>query len=336
MNSMMPNANIVERNKQLLDAFARQTGLLSGADLADFPRFITIETVAACNARCVFCPIEELARSTRVIKPDVWTKFVAQVAERRQSHPESPLDIHVYGTGEPLLDKKLESRIRQLRRAGVESVRFSTNASLMTPERSKSILDAGATEVDFSVDGVKAETHEKLRPGMVFPIIVENIKKFVEIRDRDKADCSISVRMVVTDENIDQYDEFIDFWSKVVSPRDRVYGKYVHNWGNRLDIDSKVNAELSELNKSACALPFGTMMLLSDGRAALCCVDYNAAVELGNLKEMSLQEIWRGAEAEKIRSIHLSKGRCGVNMCKDCTIWEPEAKSISALRSEKS
>ncbi|MEQ9566734.1 MAG: radical SAM protein, partial [Pseudomonadales bacterium] len=77
--------------------------------------------------------------------------------------------------GEPLLDKKLESKISRLKKIGIKEVFFSTNGSLFTDKRAVSILESGVDEVDFSVDGATKETFEKIRVGLNYDEVVDNI-----------------------------------------------------------------------------------------------------------------------------------------------------------------
>ena len=44
-------------------------------NLLEFPKYIEIETVNACNARCPMCTINDWERNYPIMKDDVWNKI---------------------------------------------------------------------------------------------------------------------------------------------------------------------------------------------------------------------------------------------------------------------
>ena len=89
--------------------------------LLEFPKFIEIETVNACNARCPMCTINDWERNYPIMKDDVWSKVREDIIENKNLIKR----VSLYRDGEPLIDKKMakefmnfirmESRIHQLR-----------------------------------------------------------------------------------------------------------------------------------------------------------------------------------------------------------------------------
>ena len=49
--------------------------------LLEFPKYIEIETVNACNARCPMCTINDWERNYPVMKDDVWKKVSDDIIE---------------------------------------------------------------------------------------------------------------------------------------------------------------------------------------------------------------------------------------------------------------
>ena len=50
-------------------------------NLLEFPKYIEIETVNACNARCPMCTINDWERNYPVMKDDVWNKVSDDIIE---------------------------------------------------------------------------------------------------------------------------------------------------------------------------------------------------------------------------------------------------------------
>ena len=62
--------------------------------------------------------------------------------------------VCIQRAGEPLLDKKLGSRIQILKEAGIKKITMSTNASLLTQEKSVELLEAGLLQSLDRRDGL--------------------------------------------------------------------------------------------------------------------------------------------------------------------------------------
>ncbi|HIO82261.1 TPA: hypothetical protein EYG59_27145, partial [Candidatus Poribacteria bacterium] len=50
-------------------------------DLIQFPRYLEIETVNACNARCPMCTINDWQRDTPTMKDELFEKIAAEVID---------------------------------------------------------------------------------------------------------------------------------------------------------------------------------------------------------------------------------------------------------------
>lgn len=307
------------QNRRAIDAIATNLGLESIDELLRFPMFLQIETVASCNARCVMCPVEAWERATLLMRDGLFERIADQI----QPHVETLRRITIQLDGEPLIDKKLEDRIRHLKEIGVRLVAFATNGSLMTTERAESILASGIDEVTFSIDGTDKETFEAIRRRLDFDTVVENAKRFLALRDRMNADCRVRVRMAVSEENASQFPTLKSYWSRFMRSGDSVYGKLVHNWGGwRTDysLPNPISAEV--LNALPCQSPWTSLIVLTDGRVPLCCADYNADVRLGDANSRPIQEIWRNQVVANVRAGHLARGRNSMKMCVDCNMWD--------------
>ena len=52
-------------------------------NLLEFPKYIEIETVNACNARCPMCTINDWERNYPIMKDDVWNKISDDIIENK-------------------------------------------------------------------------------------------------------------------------------------------------------------------------------------------------------------------------------------------------------------
>ena len=77
------------------------------SNLLEFPSYIEIETVNACNARCPMCTINDWERNYPIMKDDVFNKISDELIENKNYLKR----VSLYRDGEPLIDKKLAKRI---------------------------------------------------------------------------------------------------------------------------------------------------------------------------------------------------------------------------------
>ena len=78
-------------------------------DLLEFPKYIEVETVNACNARCPMCTINDWERNYPVMKDNVWDKISDDIIENKTFIKR----VSLYRDGEPLIDKKMPKRINK-------------------------------------------------------------------------------------------------------------------------------------------------------------------------------------------------------------------------------
>jgi radical SAM protein with 4Fe4S-binding SPASM domain len=312
-------------NKAQILEIAESCGLLSIDDLIHFPKHVEIETVATCNARCIMCPVEEWERAALLMPDDLFNKIVADVTPFMDWIERITIQLD----GEPLIDKKLERRIGQLKDLGAKFVTFTCNGSLMSEERARSVLESGVDEITFSFDGSSKDIFEKIRVRLNFDEVLHNITQFVKIRDEIEARCVVRIRMTVQPSNYQEYESFLALWEPILGPRDRAYGRLMHNWGNGSFPEGfRLPAwrDRDDLNQSACHAPWSSIVIMTDGRVPVCCSDYNAGALMGNVYDKSIQDIWKDVAFEKFRAAHLSEGRNGVKMCIDCNTWDNQVK----------
>ena len=141
------------------------------AGLLEYPSYIEIETVNACNARCPMCTINDWNRNYPTMKDNVFNKISDDLIENKKYLKR----VTLHRDGEPLLDKKLPMRIAKFKENGINSTSIATNASLLNEKKSREILEVRIGSIMMSVDSLKKEVFEKIRVRL----------NFEEVRDID-------------------------------------------------------------------------------------------------------------------------------------------------------
>lgn len=283
----------------------------------DYPKMLQVETFLGCNARCTMCTIHDWARPHGGMADEVFTRIVEQAAEFSGKLKV----VSLYMDGEPLMDRDLEDRIARCKAAGLPNVGFSTNASLLRPDRGRRLMEAGLDWVTISLDSLDKETYEAIRVRLDFDAVMDNIRRFVAIRDEVRPDTKITMRFPEQESNAGEYEPFRAFWSDVLTAdNDEVQQLPVHNWGHGDDDPASYGDE-------PCGSVFDKCVILRDGTVPLCCVDYNAEYVFGNIMETPLLEIWNNAEWRKVRQLHGERRRGELNLCATCDIPKHEYRT---------
>ena len=187
--------------------------------LLEYPSYVEIETVNACNARCPMCTINDWNRHYPVMKDNVFSKISDDLIDNKKYLKR----ISLYRDGEPLIDKKLPLRIAKFKDQGIDDTSIATNVSLLNEKRSKEILEAGLGLIIMSIDSLKKEIFEKIRKKLVLEEVLDNAIKFFQLRDKINPKCRIWVRMIRQESNYHEWDEYLNFWKKYASGQDRIY-----------------------------------------------------------------------------------------------------------------
>ena len=283
--------------------------------LEAFPSYFEIETVNACNARCPMCTIDDWDRRDGLMADSLFEKIADEIAEH-----DTVKRVQLFRDGEPLLDKKLASRTKMLKDRGVKKVGISTNAALLTREKSDALIEAGMDEVILSIDSLDAKTYEAIRPPLKFDTVFQNVLGFIEARNAASSTCQAWVRMIRQEANRNEWPAFERYWRGRLRHTDRVDFRNIHNWGSQLVHFKPIASANTE---KPCVALWSLMVVFAHGDVPMCNVDYNNKHPLGNLRDNTIAELWNSREQGRRRQLHLDGDRKSI--CKGCTVWSEEA-----------
>ena len=273
------------------------------------PRTVNIESTSHCNAKCLTCPHPYHQRVRGIMDDDLYLKVLDECIELGVEK------IHLQNFGEPLIDRKLPEKIKMAKDRGIETVKIISNASALTENKSRQLIEAGLDEIKVSFDGLSKDVFEKVRVGLKYEKIVANLEGLIRLRgEMGKTNPKIQLMFVAIKENEFEEKGFVDRWQGVV---DRVDVTRAHNWGG----SDQVSGASEPKNQTGfqCMRLWQTFTVLWDGRVSICCVDYEGSEILGDLRKNTMREIWGGERLAQIRAWH-TRGEFGkVPVCADCT-----------------
>jgi hypothetical protein len=258
------------------------------------PSVILIENTNCCNAQCVMCPRETLTRKRGFMEFGLFEKIIREVS----SASRTPV-VHLHGFGEPLLDESLPERIMLAKTCGIKHTYLVTNASLLFPETSRKIINAGLDTMKISFYGTDEESYHATMRRLDFKVALHNVREFVRIRkELKKRTPKLILQYLPQEANGAKMEEFQSLWRSVLDKRagDCLNRSSLHNYGG-----GKSYNRVGERIVSVCFYPWTALSVLCDGRAVTCCMDYNGVQRVGDLNFQSVMEIWNGPVLSAIR-----------------------------------
>lgn len=306
-----------------LGTIPRRLGLETLDETNYFPRFVQVETTRLCNANCPFCPADIWDKSTPFMSDTLFDKIVEEIKD----YAHWIRWVNMQKAGEPLLDKKIFSRIAKMKDAGVGTVTMASNCSALTDKNARALINSGLDELMISIDSVEKETYEKMRVGLNYERVIANITNFFKVRKEMNSKMTVRVRAVALFDEGDprfmkEWDQWSAFWEKYREPHDRIYMKRAHNWGNTKELEGQIPVFQEVFHP--CIIPWSSINIASDGTVALCTQDYDAVANLGNINHQSITEVWRGKKFEDVRKLHSTGCRNEIGFCKGCTVYDEE------------
>ncbi len=293
------------------------------------PRCLTIETTSSCQLRCPACPTPVGLGRPRGF-------FTAKLMDHLLAQVDWQLDCISFGwSGEPLLNRELPALI--LAASQVARTYVSTNGLLLERDADL-LLSAGLDHLRVCLDGVDQTMAEIYRVGTDFEKVVAGAKHLARRRkERGLVKPKISLQMLVTKHTEAFLEQFIQlamgcgvdevyFKSFNLSLSDWLLPEQRAQMAEEFLPDNprflRYERHLSgswglrpELRATLCPEVESGMTILHTGEVVPCCEDFRGSYILGNVRQESLLEIWRGERYRQLRSqVH----RREPAMCRDC------------------
>ena len=145
----------------------------------NYPVAAYMEPTLFCNLRCPACPtgLRLGLRPSVSIDEELFKSAIDEVGDYI-------FTLNLYNWGEPLLHKKTPEFIRYAKAKDIQ-IQLSTNLSFkLTDAYVENLVKSGLDRLIVSIDGASAETYERYRVGGDFNLVLENMRRIRETRER--------------------------------------------------------------------------------------------------------------------------------------------------------
>jgi radical SAM protein with 4Fe4S-binding SPASM domain len=270
------------------------------------PFRVMIENTNVCNANCIFCPHKIMKRKVGVMNMGLFKKIIEECKKVKIEY------VTIYGFGEPLLDNQFFERVEYTKSVGIQRVTTNTNGMYLDEEKIEKVFNSGLDEIYVSFDAATSKTYKKIRPGLDFQIVKNNILNLVKEKERRQSKKpEIILSYVESRDNKHEIKKYIKQWKGMV---DNISVSFIQNWTG--DIES--GEILMVGRRDPCRLLWTDMVISWNGDVPLCCNDYGNRMILGNINDQSIKEIWGGDKLRKIRELHKGGEFEKINICAQC------------------
>jgi hypothetical protein len=236
--------------------------------------------------------------------------------------------------GEPSLHPEIVSFVRQASDLGFPDIMMNTNGNggaRTRPELFAELVEAGITDLMFSVDACDAASYAKQRVGGEWDILLHSAESAVEARAQGKGapDCRIRASVVRTFLNAADVDS----------------GRMEAFWKNEMGVDwmsisecyfpagaqhTWKAAEWTSLSADEfqCPDPFRRMVVTWDGKHTMpCCQGFTLEIDGGTVVPgtQNIQDAWTSENFDRLRRAHRERtwdrdGDEGETICRHCAV----------------
>lgn len=313
----------------LMDSVIHQKRLIDykiRKQVLSFPSCFQIQTINCCNGHCLMCPKQQKTEDTgEVMSKTLFLKILKEIVEENISHTL----IHFYLQNEPFMDHDILQKIRLTKELSKNKIHIElvTNGTFLSEKVIKELRDITIDIFVISVDAYTKITYEKIRRGLDFSLVLNNINNLIKQDYRG----NIYIGFVEQKDNFAEQQEFKKYWRNVARRSKKNIYPYITQLSNRsgdLNFFDRItikNNYVKQIHTKfmhkliPCSVPFLDFNILANGDVILCCNDYYKKTILGNVSSSSIKEIWNSPKYNHIRHLLINQKFHSLPVCKNCS-----------------
>lgn len=279
---------------------------------------VNFEITSVCNLRCSFCSFVSGKRK-KYLEPELYRNILIELAQKVPKLKK----LALYMSGESLLHPdflkilEITAEVKSAYPCFRPMTYLHTNGMLWTPEMHDKIIATGALEqATWSIDGYDKESFERMRRGAKYDKVLSSYEYFLKNRNGVKG----FVNNLIEPADIGK--KRCDRLEKVLMQSDNVL--MIEPKDLSEESPEKADTKWVGDSDSFCEYIFHTVIVNTEGRMSLCCLDLNSVNAFGNIAEEGFAAVYYGAERNEIlRKMYLDK-RKEIKGCKTCSLMTNE------------
>ena len=247
-------------------------------------KYAVIEGTSGCNQSCYFCPVSLERREEKSMSLELYDSIAGQLSQFKHVL-EGVFMLHY---NEPTVDPHFVDRVKILLKHGLKPA-VNSNGTGLTAKRVDELMSLGGLRyLSINLSTVKREKYLRDRGADHLDIVLKNLN-YVKNRSLAK-----QMNVAVIGEGDDAHKEDFEAISKLFENSffEVLYFESMDRAG-LLPIGHKPPAKLEKLRGcwDVGSRPLQFVHVDYQGKCVLCCQDYTAKYELGDLTKQSLLDV---------------------------------------------
>lgn len=283
------------------------------------PFLIQIEPTNRCNLRCALCLTG--AGKLRRPKGDMSLKEFRKIIDQLE---EGTVYLVLYNLGEPLLNSEIYQMVKYAKKKRI-FVRLSTNGDFYDKQNIKNLVNCGIDELVISLDCASPQTYIKYKRSDGFEGVIKNVKLIIEERG-SRLKPFVGLQLLVTRDTEAEIHKFKEMVNNLGVDKGLIKTLRVNFPGIAPDRDflPKNNKYIRRAYRNTsengiCYRPWISTLILWDGSVVPCCFDMEGGYTLGNVTNISFNQIWNNQKYISFRK-QILRGINKIPLCKECSL----------------
>lgn len=165
------------------------------------PRIMLVSLTNRCNLKCPMCATREESNCW-----DISEDFKEYIIKNLPN-----LELITWQGGEVFLYKGFENLFLEASKNKYLKQIIITNGLLLNEYWVNLLIKASYLDLTISIDSIDKNAYETIRLGAKFEILLANLKYLKLVRQQNKSNITLTMRITVSDENVSSLDQMIDF-----------------------------------------------------------------------------------------------------------------------------
>jgi len=292
--------------------------------LAD-PVLLLVEPSSRCNLACRFCPSPgDRDHDRGDLDLDRYRRLLDEVGD-------TLLFLCLWFYGEPLLHPHIARIVAMARERGV-LVALSTNGVALDERTANDLLDAGLSWLFVSLDGPSEEEHDLNRGEGSYRAAVENVRRFVTLRNRRGRAPLVELKPILHRANVPRRDAMMDLARDLGV--DRVTFQLLtwqHDPGLRAFLPDDPALVLDydgHRPTGGCRRAWTSAVVGWDGTILPCCEDHARSLALGHV-DAGFRAAWHGPRYRALRESLQGAGANRPSLCQTCHVSDFDVVNLT-------
>lgn len=276
------------------------------------PLTVYVEPTNKCNLSCDFCPqsLEDYEDRTGPRQHMTISLYAKVMAEIEVLGIKS---LKLYFFGEPLLHPYIAEMVT-LAKTVCNRVELTTNGMALTERMARSLIASGLDYLRVSVYSTIAHPEN----------VVRNVSYLRRMRDESGVSSPVICAKVFT---IEERESIRSAYEGIA---DEIAVEGLHTIGSEFVQISQQEKD----DRKACPYPFYNLVVKSNGDVVPCCVAWEDSLVVGNVRDQTLLEIWRGDKLARVHRLHLEGRRSELAACAKCDTLFNSPDNVDDLSAE--